>query len=64
MGLFKRKAKVVQMADDREVPYDPNWLVVDEIRASFPYGAEQFGLKSMIRMVVHTVLEMKKRGMI
>jgi hypothetical protein len=63
--IFKRKPRLVEgLANDREVPFDPNWQVVDEIRASFPYGAEQFGLKSMIRLTVHTVLEMKKRGLI
>lgn len=58
-NLFARKAKLTRL-----VPDDPNQYIVDEIYSSFPYGAAPFGLRSMIQMVIHTALEMKKRGLI
>lgn len=45
-------------------PIDPNDSVVDEICKSYPYGDEAFGMRSIIRVVVVTVLELKKRGLI
>jgi hypothetical protein len=46
------------------IPDDPNEFIVDEIHKNYPFGAEAFGLRSMIRLTVRVVLEMKKRGLI
>lgn len=45
-------------------PDDPNESLVDEIHRDYPFGAEAWGLRAMIRLVVRVVLEMKKRGLI
>lgn len=48
----------------RAIPVDPNEIIVDELRRDYPYGAEAFGVKSLLRVTVYVVLEMKRRGMI
>jgi hypothetical protein len=48
----------------REVPVDPNEGLVSDIYKTFPYGAAPFGVRSMIQMMVHVILELKKRGLI
>lgn len=59
MSIFGSRKELAE-----PIPNDPNELLVDEIHLSYPYGAEAFGLRSMIRIVVRVVLEMKKRGML
>lgn len=58
MSIFARREV------ERVVPDDPNETLVHEIYSSFPYGAAPFGMRSMIQMIVHVVLELKKRGLI
>lgn len=58
MNLFRKKVAAPA------VPQDPNGRVVEEIKRGYPYGAEAFGMRSIIRIAVYTVLEMKKRGLI
>ena len=51
-------------SEPEPLPVDPNDSIVNEIYNSYPYGSESFGLRAIIRAVVVTVLELKKRGMI
>jgi len=51
-------------AEDIKILDDPHDSVIEEMRALYPYGAEGVGIRSFMRMIVWTVLEMKKRGLI
>ena len=51
-------------AEESKIPDDPHGSIIEEMRALYPYGAEGVGILSFMRMIVSTVLEMKKRGLI
>jgi hypothetical protein len=58
------ETKTMVRGTAQSIPHDPNEDLVIEIGRSYPFGGEQFGLKSIIRAVVYTVMEMKRRGII
>lgn len=47
-----------------EWPSEPDHgPLVEELRSSYPYGSEAFGMRSFIRLIVFVVSEMKARGL-
>ncbi len=62
MNFFKEERKIRGLAEP--IPSDPNGEIVDGIYKSYPYGCEALGVRSSIRMIVYTVMEMKRRGLI
>jgi hypothetical protein len=46
------------------LPADPQKDFIADAIESYPYGAEGFGTRSLIRIVVWTVMRMKERGLI
>ena len=61
MGWFG--TKVVE-PDNDPPPQDPNDPLVEHLYASYPYRNEAFGVRSLIRLIVWVVFEMKKRGFV
>jgi hypothetical protein len=44
------------------IPPDENETIVEHINDSYPFCNERLSTRSFIRIIVWTVLEMKKRG--
>ncbi len=59
MSLFRRSEP-----EPDKVPPDPNDPLVEKLWLTYPFGAESFGSRSIIRTIVFVVQEMKSRGMI
>lgn len=51
-------------ADKPDPNKDKDNELVNELRASYPYDHERIGVVSAIRLIVYTVLELKRRGLI
>jgi hypothetical protein len=58
--MFARKIRGLA----EQIPADPHDATVEDLRKSYPYSDEAFGVRSMIRLTVYVVMEMKKRGLI
>lgn len=57
-GLKERSSKPAK------APVDECDALVTELDAAYPFKDERFGARSMIRLIIWTVMELKKRGRI
>ena len=51
-------------AEEQKITDDPYAVIIDEMHDSYPYGAEGIGIRSFMRLIVWTVLEMNRRGLL
>jgi hypothetical protein len=62
MNIFSRRRLVRGLAGP--IPPDANDNPVEEMYEAYPFKEERVGVRSFVRLIVWTVLEMKKRGLI
>jgi hypothetical protein len=61
MGIFGNR-KTQRGLANKEIPTDPHDPLIEDLHRSYPYGNEAFGMRSIIHIVVWTVLRMKDLG--